>query len=213
MAMFIYAPLAVVLGSCIALAVLVWRKWPFLKKLEPDAHPVGRTFLHDLAPEAAERLGVVQWQSLWRHALAGTEGSLGALRSAFAAVGQASERMMSSVKTVKENVRQRQEQAAEPVLPAAPETVRPMRNDTAEQERLLKVQEQRLIVDIAQDPKNADLYQSLARVYAKLGNLPDAAESLRAAAKLAPDDAELAERLARLQARVEKAEKKSGEEV
>lgn len=213
MAMFITVPLTVALGSCVALAVLVWRKWPFLKKLEPDAHPVGRTFLHDLAPEAAERLGFVQWQSLWRHALAGAEGSLGVLRSALTAIGQASERMMSSVKTVRENVRQRQEQTAEPMLPAAPQPARLERNDTAERERLLKAEEQRLIVDIAQDPKNADLYQSLARVYTKLGNLADAAESLKAATKLAPEDAELAERLARLQARVEKAEKKTDGEV
>ena len=63
--MFITVPLLIIAGAAVALAFITWRKWPFLKKLEPDAHAVGDSFVHDLAPEAIERARGVDWRSLW----------------------------------------------------------------------------------------------------------------------------------------------------
>ncbi len=55
--MFLIIPLTIALAAFIGIAVVVWRKMPYLRKLAPEAHPVGETVLHDYAPE------LVQWAS------------------------------------------------------------------------------------------------------------------------------------------------------
>ena len=86
--MFITVPLLIVAVAFIALVFVVWRKWPFLKKLEPDAHSVGESFVHDLAPEAIERARRVDWRAFWHQGLQGIEELLKVFRKAFDAVGQ-----------------------------------------------------------------------------------------------------------------------------
>ena len=73
----------------------------------------------------------------------------------------------------------------------------------------LRQEEQRLIVAIAQNPKDADLYSSLARVYMRLQNYTDAVEALEAAHKLVPDDESIASRLERARKRKEKADQEA----
>lgn len=202
--MFITVPLVVIAVAATVLVVMVLRKWPYLKKLEPDAHPVGDSLVHDLAPEVIERAKSVDWQSFWHHGLAGIEGVLSGVRSAFTAIGEASERLMSSVQSVKRSVPERVETHELEPQPEKPTVVVPARDDEAEQERLLREEEQKLILDIAQNPKNVELYKKLSRVYSKLGNGKDAIESLAAASKLDPDDDAILERLDRLKEREEK---------
>lgn len=201
--MFITVPLFIVASALIALAFVIWRKWPFLKKLEPDAHPVGESFVHDLAPEAMERARSVDWRSFWHQGLQGVEDSLKMVRSAFHAVGQASERLRSSVQSVKLSVPEPQP-TGKMTEPEPPRVVVPPKDDQAEQERLLKEEEQRLILDIAQDPKNVNRYVALGKVYSKLGNMSDAIESFKTAAKLDADDASIRERLVRAQERLDR---------
>lgn len=209
--MFITIPLLFVTGALLALGFVIWRKWPFLKKLEPDAHAVGDSFVHDLAPEAVERARAVHWRSLWHHVLQGIEEMLNVIRSAFHAVGRASDRLRSSVQSVKRSVPEPQS-VQEPYEPEAPQVVVPQKDDQAEQERLLKEEEQRLILDIAQDPKNVNLYVALGKVYSKLGNITDAIESFKTAGKLDPDDPSIKERLNRAEDRLERETEKAEKE-
>ena len=206
--MFITVPLIVIAVATTMLVVMVLRKWPYLKKLEPDAHPVGDSLVHDLAPEAIGRVKSIDWQSLWHHGLDGIEGALSGIRSAFTAIGEASERLKSSVQSVKRSVPERTETHEPETEPERPTVVVPARDDEAEQERLLREEEQKLILDIAQNPKNVELYKKLSRVYSKLDNLPDAIEALTAASKLDPDDDAMLERLDRLKERSEKEKEK-----
>lgn len=204
--MFIIVPLGLIGLSLVGLAFVIWRKWPFLKKLEPDAHQVGESFVHDLAPEAVERAKNVDWRSWWHQGMNGVEESLKAVRSAFTAIGQASERLRSSVQSVKESVSEKIDLPERSSQPEKPIVTVPPRDDEAEQQRLLKTEEQKLILDIAQDPKNVNLYIALGRVYSKLNNIPDAIESYKTASKIDPDDTQVKERLERLEERLKREE-------
>ena len=204
--MFIIVPLGLIGLSLVGLAFVIWRKWPFLKKLEPDAQQIGESFVHDLAPEAVEKVKHVDWRSWWHQGMNGVEESLKVVRSAFTAIGQASERLRSSVQSVKESVSEKIDLPEQSSQPEKPVVVVPARDDEAEQQRLLKTEEQKLILDIAQDPKNVNLYIALGRVYSKLNNIPDAIESYRTASKIDPDDAQIKERLERLEERQKREE-------
>jgi hypothetical protein len=60
--MFILIPLALMVVSAIAIAIIVWRKMPYLRKLTPEAHEMGDTVLHDFAPELIDRVQAVPWR-------------------------------------------------------------------------------------------------------------------------------------------------------
>lgn len=210
--MFISIPLFIIIAALLALGFMVWRKWPFLKKLEPDAHQVGESFVHDLAPEAVSRARAVHWRALWRQALQAAEEVLNGIRAIFHSIGQAFDRLRASVQSAKRSMPEPQPVGQQPPAPQEPKIAGPPRDDEAEQKRLLKEEEQRLILDIAQDPKNVNLYVALGKVYTKLENSADAVESFKTASKLDPDDDAIKERLTRAGERLEKEKEKKERE-
>jgi len=205
--MFIIVPLSVITAALVALVIIVGRKWPYLRKLEPEAHTLGRSFFHDLAPEAAEHMGVIHWKRVWHKALHGAEDAIVVVRSAFAVIERASDRIMRSIRTSRKNA------GPVPETPiTTPEPPKPVAEMT-EAERLhqLKQREQELIVEIAQDPKDVSKYRELSDIYVKLENITDAVEALKAAAKLEPENKHITERLERLSERLERQKKKEEE--
>ena len=62
-------------------------------------------------------------------------------------------------------------------------------------EERAKKEEQALIIEIAKNPKNPDLYKKLAEIYIVLKNSSDARESLKAALELNPEDHKTKEKL------------------
>ena len=205
--MFISIPLFIIVAAFLVLAFIVWRKWPFLKKLEPDAHTVGDSFVHDLAPEAVQRARAVHWRAFWNQMLQIIDEALHGIRAAFHAIGQASDRLRTSIQSVKHSIPEPQPVTSRPE-PEQNKVAVPAPIDEAERKRLLKEEEQRLILDIAQDPKNVNLYVALGKVYTKLDNFADAAESFKTASKLDPDDDAIKERLKRAQERLEREEER-----
>ncbi|HXV26752.1 MAG TPA: hypothetical protein VD862_01880 [Candidatus Paceibacterota bacterium] len=211
--MFITIPLILIAVAVLALVVVVWRKWGYLRKLEPESHPVGRTFFHDLAPEAAAGLRSFHWKNYWHNILTAIEAVLGRVQAFFSSINRASERLAHSVRRVSKDAEKERQDRTEPPAPAAAqEPAKPAVDDQAERERALKEEEQQLIVAIAQDARNVVLYRRLSDVYLKLGNLKDAVESLKVAVKLEPDDGRLSERLASLKERLEKRQEREKEE-
>ena len=59
----------------------------------------------------------------------------------------------------------------------------------------LKNEEERLIIEIAQNPKNAALYESLGDLYIEMSNFNDAKESFEAAIELNPQDESIKQKL------------------
>ena len=64
-------------------------------------------------------------------------------------------------------------------------------------EAMLKKNEQRLIIEIASNPKSAALYEELGDLYAKMGDYRDAKESYEAAIELNSNNEELKKKLLR----------------
>ena len=60
---------------------------------------------------------------------------------------------------------------------------------------LFKKEEQRLILEIAKNPKDSMLYEALGDLYLKINNLEDAKESFEAAIELAPQNESLKQKL------------------
>jgi hypothetical protein len=198
--LFVIVPLAIVVVAVIALTVLVWRKWPYLKKLEPESHRVGDTFLHDLAPETVDRFRTFSWKALWRRVLLVLDETLSTIRAFFVRIDRASARLMKSVRRTHETVEREQQRDEERRTEPEPEPrVDEERSRQEAEQARLKQREQQLIVDIAQDPKQVERYKELSSVYKRLGAKQDAAEVLRAALKVEPDNEDLKRTLEQLE--------------
>lgn len=203
---FLYIPLALALLAVIGVVVIVWRKMPFLRKLTPEAHQFGATVAHDFAPEVMDWFASVPWRRFIHNVFVEIEKVLRKARLLMSSLDRASDKIIRKVRTVHEEsakqqeaiVAQRQEREAE-------QQEEPDEIDMEDPEQL-RQEEQRLIVAIAQHPKDVDQYVRLARVYLKLGEFADAVESLRAAAKLDPENESITKRLERAKALKEKRE-------
>lgn len=89
--------------------------------------------------------------------------------------------------------------------------VRVMPKQSAEQiQALLKEEEQRLIIEIAKDPKNPALYQELGDVYLTMKNFSDAKESFETALSFDPQNTALQEKLAHVREQAASAEGPKG---
>jgi tetratricopeptide (TPR) repeat protein len=203
---FFIIPLALALVALGGIAVIVWRKMPYLRKLMPESHQVGTTVLHDFAPEAIDWFESIPWRQYVHNALVEFEKFLRRVRLAMSSFDRISDQFIRKVRRVhQETARQHEQIVAEREEEAAAKQEEPDEIDLDDPEQL-RQEEQRLIVAIAQDPKDAGLYSRLARVYMRLQNYGDAIEALQQAVKNAPEDEMLAKRLERARRRKEKAD-------
>ncbi len=211
--MFLYIPLALALVALVAVTVIVWRKMPYLRKLTPESHEMGSTVLHDFAPELLDWAASVPWRQYVHSVLVEFEKILRRARLLMSSLDRASDRVIRGVRKVHEATARQQEQI---VAARQEEAVRlteePDEIDMEDPEQL-RQEEQRLIVAIAQNPKDVALYNRLARVYIRLQNFTDAVESLRAAMKLDPKDEVIAKRLERALQRLEKQKADAAEQA
>lgn len=198
--MFLIIPSSLALAALLVVVVIVWRKRTYLRKLTPEAHTFGETIVHDFAPELMAWVESVPWRRFVHNLLVEIEKVLRKARLLMSSLDQASDKVIRKVRTVhqatakqhKEIVAQRQEEVAK----MAEQTEEPDELDMDDPEQL-RQEEQRLIVAIAQNPKEVSQYVRLARVYMRLENFGDAIEALQAAAKLDPEDEVIAKRLER----------------
>ena len=62
----------------------------------------------------------------------------------------------------------------------------------------MKREEQKLIIEIAKNPKDSKLYEILGDLYVKMNNLSDAKESFEAAIELSPNSEILQKKLSQV---------------
>ncbi len=200
--LYLIIPLILALIALIGVVVIVWRKMPYLRKLTPEAHETGETVLHDFAPELIDQVRSIPWRRSLHNMLVEIERILHRGRSLMASVDRASDTVIRKVRRVhQETARQEEKIVAQRQEEEAAKHEEPDEIDMDDPEQL-KQEEQRLIVAIAQDPKDVALYSRLAQVYMRLQNYGDAVEALEAALKLDPEDTRIAKRLERARARL-----------
>jgi len=195
--LFYLIPLLLIAASILGIGVVVLRKLPYARKLTPDGTSPTHSVFHDFFPELARNFGSTQikeYMALWLHEI---EKLLRKVRLLFFRVDRLSDSLIKRIRSVhqqrvaKEEAKEAAEEAA--IQPKVPEyvdvptvQVRPRR--AAPDMTALRVEEQRLIVEIAHAPKDARLYRDLGEVYVKMKNFEDAKESFSAALKLNPAD-------------------------
>lgn len=187
--MFILVPLFLILASVIGVSVIVYRKMPYLKKLSPEIEVGGAgDILTDLFPEFSEglkNLKLNEYKDLWFKEL---EKFLRRLRVVSLKMDRISDSWIKKIRNGNWSsptfvVSEKRETTEDPVIKAktSPEI-------TTED---MKREEQRLIIEIAKNPKDFNLYEILGDLYVKMKSFSDAKESYEAAIELNSRNEEL----------------------
>src|SRR3989344_3977525 len=200
--MFILIPLILILGSVVGISIIIFRKMPYLNRLTPEMHVSTQTgvwsdILTDLFPEFSEGFKGLKFREYGNLWLVELEKFIRRLRvfslkmdrisdSWIKRIRRSINGFMKTVSDVVENV-----ESSGVLVPM----IQPVPAIILED---MKKEEQRLIIEIAKNPKDFKLYEILGDVYLKTNNLSDAKESYEAAIELNPHNEELQKKLSQL---------------
>ncbi len=191
--MFLLIPISLILLSFLGIAVIMWRKVPYLKKLAPESHEVGESIWHDLFPEVIDEARQIHFKEYFVLWLRELEKFLRKVRLLFSKIDRISDGLIKRVRVAHRDQAVEEPSAGGPFtgIPEAVQQeplvahVRPRVRRTLTPDEL-KAREQQLIVEIAKDPKNIDFYIDLGDIYVKMENFKDARESFETALRLNP---------------------------
>lgn len=191
--MFLLIPFTLIIVSVGGIIFVVWRKLPRLKEIvETESSNViteksWRDVLYDLCPEVREwikNINVSEYKEIW---LVETEKILRRLRVASMKMDRFSYLLIKKI-------RKKVDSDNEPSF-ASNETKGEGVKTKDEEKIELKRTEQRLILEIAKNPKDSNLYEELGDLYLKQESFHDAKESYEAAIEISPDNEELKKKL------------------
>ena len=202
--LFILIPIAVAVVALIGAGIIVGKKLTYLRKLNPESHEVGVSLWHDMFPEAINTANKIQVREHWSNWLTELEKALRQTRVWFSKLDRWWAGIINRVRTAREDSMPEDVQTplADEVtpVPAVEASVRIVSKKSKLDPQKLKEEEQRLIVEIAQNPKDGLLYETLGDVYVQMGNFNDAIESFKAAISLNPEDQGLKNKLSQVEA-------------
>jgi tetratricopeptide (TPR) repeat protein len=186
--MFILVPLALIAISLLAIVVIVQRKLPYLRKLSPESHRVGEHPVEDYFPELVHWLKGIQWREYQQAILREVEKLLRRSRLVISKIDHISDRLIKKVRKI--HLTNQLEYTAPLLLEKPVEDVVPQNTIAFMEPSMedLKAREQQLIIEIAHDPKNAELYEILGDLYIKMQSSQDAKEAYEAALGFNPDN-------------------------
>ena len=187
--MFILIPLVLVLASAAGIFFIVWRKMPYLRKLTVTDVQSGQSIWSDFFPELANGVNSTRlkhYRGVW---LLELEKVLRRLRVMSMKMDRMSDSLIKKIRNVTERKHEKHHgaAAAETGATTFAKAAEPIR-ETIED---FKREEQKLIIEIAKNPKNSALYEVLGDLYMKMSNFADAKESYEAAIELNPANEEL----------------------
>jgi len=198
--LFLLIPIVLIIASASGLVFIVWRKLPRLKEVAASEVVAGdfnfrkdwRTIAYDFCPEVvdwAKNINVEEYKGMW---LVEMEKLLRRLRVVSLKIDRFSDTLIKKIRrSVYSNSApvfgEQQEEKNEKDKPAIL---------TQENSREgFKKTEQKLILEIAKNPKNPTLYEDLGDLYAKAEDYRDAKESYEAAIELNSNDEALNKKL------------------
>jgi tetratricopeptide (TPR) repeat protein len=217
--MFILIPLLLLVISATGILVIVYRKRSYLNKLYAintagdgvlevsltDSDFAWKSYWAELFPEvktAWDKVGVNGYKSIW---LMETEKTLRKMRLVFLRVDRWSDLLIKKIRRIHANNKLNERQTVSneipdirlaSAVPAVPfsddDFVSPEPKISIE---FLRNEEQRLIMEIAKNPKNPNLYESLGDLYVEMRNYIDAKESYEAAIELNSQSESLRQKL------------------
>src|SRR3989344_9178074 len=153
---------------------IVWRKMPYLRKLTVTDVQSGQSIWSDLFPELASGVNSTRlkhYRGVW---LLELEKVLRRLRVMSMKMDRMSDSLIKRIRNVTERKHPAGSTSSPQVLPAAVlKTEEQTKQATTDE---MKREEQRLIIEIAKNPKNSALYDVLGDLYVKMSNFADAKE-------------------------------------
>lgn len=196
--MYLEIPLILILGLALGIMMVAGRKFPYLKKLSIDAEQkTSGSFFWEFFPELHQHYQKIDLDAYQGFLLREFEKFLRRLKVISLKMETFSNRLIRKIKT---NGRYHSGSA---VSIEAVQAVKPVeevvRIYTAENVTDYKKEEQSLIIEIAKDPKNPELYRRLGDIYITMKNFLDAKDSLATALKLDPEHEKTKEKLNHLQ--------------
>ncbi len=189
--MYLEASLILIAGLIAGIFIIISRKFTYLKKLPIDTEqPMAANFFSDFFPEISQSLKKIDFAPYRAYFLREFEKILRRLKVVSLKVEALSNSLLKKIRTNDAYLNGNAE--------AAKPSVEPVKVSPKEEPNYLK-EEQNLIIEIAKDPKNPELYRKLAEIYFYMKNFLDAKESLQTALKLDPDDERTKQKLAKAQ--------------
>lgn len=205
--MFILIPLMLILASVVGVSVIIFRKMPYLNKLTPEIHlPVMSVnarplnmlgnFLTDLVPEFHEGIGYLKLKEHGHLWLIELEKFLRRLRVVSLKMDRMAETWINKIRKGHASrmstsfIKDGKKVVETPIV-----KVQLVPQITLED---MKREEQRLIIEIAKNPKDSRLYEILGDLYVKMNNISDAKESFEAAIELNPNSETLQKKLSQV---------------
>lgn len=197
--MFFLIPLIIFLSS-VAIAIwMVARKFAYLRKLTPETVNgpafTDEDFLTEFFPGLASWFKKKNIQEFRVDFLAEFEKFLRKLRLASLRIDTLTDRLIHRVRksaAYHGEVLSRESAVPESIVEA----------DGSDKKKDWKEEEQRLIIEIAKEPKNAELYKKLGDVYIKMKENQDALESFKKSLELNPGDDEAKSKLEKVSAKL-----------
>ncbi len=203
--MFFFIPFSIFLVSLFLTVWIVVRKFVYLRKLTPEvlesSAAVQENFWAEFFPELTDYLKKVKVREYGVIFLAEFEKFLRRLRLISLKIDTLTNRLIHKVRKTTVHHEGILTKEAEAENGRGAET--PVQTGKEAKKKDLKEEEQRLIIEIAKNPKDAGLYKELGRIYMKTGEWHDAAESFKKALELNPEDNEAKTKLEKLMPKVE----------
>lgn len=202
--MFIILPLSLVLASSLGISVIIYRKKPYLAKLisldsGDEASSLSgkknfswKNYGEEFFPEIKALFSSLKLNEYKAHWLVELEKFLRRTRVVVLKFDRVSDGLIKKIRRI--NVNDQLESVNKEinkVIASSVEILSPEINvASAPAEKIsaafLKNEEERLIVEIAKNPKDPALYEMLGDLYSEMGNSEDAQESYKAALELNP---------------------------
>ncbi|MBI4160402.1 MAG: tetratricopeptide repeat protein [Candidatus Yanofskybacteria bacterium] len=202
--MFLIIPLAIFLASIFALVWLISRKFVYLKKLSPEvienSMSNGQGFWSEFFPGFANKFDKDRWQKHKMSFLAEFEKFLRRLRLVSLKIDIFTNKLINRTRRSLIDHEKSVNGSIDSV-----QTALETKSDLVviDKAKALKEEEQALIIEIAKNPNDPELYKELGKIYIKTGEMIDAVESFKKALELDPGDDGI-------RAKLEKAEKRLG---
>jgi len=200
---FIFIPLVLILISLLGIFLIMWRKTPYLKKLAVEDTQSDSSIWIDFFPELKNWINssqIKRYREIW---LIELEKFLRRLRVMSLKMDRTSGSLIGKIRN---RIEKKQNKKDDLFIAGTEESFLTKKNthflvdpkinepikETAED---FKREEQKLIIEIAKNPKNSSFYESLGDLYVKMLNFNDAKESYEAAIELNSGDEEIKNKL------------------
>lgn len=197
--MYFIIPLTIAVSSLLVVFYVVWRKFPYLKKLSepavasPSSGEAGLpVFLSEFFPEIIRYVEKIDFDFHKNNLLKEFEKFLRRLRVISLKLDSFTNSLLAKIKV--EVLKNEERPVGEFKELSVTKSIK--RENPAEK---YKKEEQLLIIEIARNPKNPELYKKLADLYILAENFLDAVEALETAVKLDPEDKKTAAKLRAVQ--------------